>query len=373
MKRLTKNLMLLGVITVIEAGVFSHYNHLLSAAAAETGITATAPPADTKPETLPNIHLLSDNLIAVSDDGQRLVYVDKNLVLHTVDFATGKTLYTLQLRFQPIYLRWIRDDSLFIGTQAVNGSLIDLRLSTITLSSGKVRLIHVFSGFSTDATFRNVTFSPYTNDVYILIDGKSSSVMYHYDTNGNLNQVDVGGRVVTKAASTPTGNTVYFQDFAQNQPNFLMRDNAGTVTVLQRDAVLLRLIGTTAYYGKLDSQGNVTEIDTYTSSTDNGQGNSSGNTVGTSTTASSGNTNKSTELATTSTALQSKVLMRLSTPTPPNQIYMTNNAEVVVAAPAGVMNLTTKRKPNIPSGSQAIIHSNGLLFVAPSGTITFVR
>lgn len=340
MRRLTKNLIILGAITAIEMAVFSHYNELL-AAAQNTSVTTTAAPVKSDLITLPNVHPLAPNLMAISDDGERFVYIDTHLMLHAVDLSTGKSLYTLQLQFQPIYLRWIRNDSLFIGTQAAtggsNGGLIDLRLSTITLSSGEIRLIHVFSGFSSTATFRNIAFSPFTNDVYILIGAQTSSVMYHYDTNGNLTQVDVGGRDVTKAASTSTGNTVYFQDFALNQPNFLSRDNAGTIDVIQRDAALLRVVGTTAYYGKLDQQGNVTEVDAF----QNGG--------------------------------QSKQVMQLPTATPPDQVYITNIGDIVIESASGPIDITTQNKLNIPADSKAVVRSNGMLLLAPNGTLTIVR
>ncbi|MCL6454693.1 MAG: hypothetical protein K6T78_13895 [Alicyclobacillus sp.] len=368
-----RNLLALAVITGVEVGLLGHYNHLLSAAATDTVPTTAVPvtdPAAAAPKTLANIQPLSPNLMAVSDDGQKFVYVDKNLMLRVLDISTGQTEYTLQLKFQPVYLSWIRDDTLFIGTEAPDGNLIDLRLSTITLLNGNVRLIHVFSGFSPDATFENVTFSPYTNDTYILIASSTASVMYHYDTNGNLNQVDLGGRDVKKAAATTVNDDVFFQDFVNQQPNVLMRDNNGNITLLQTDAVLLRLVGTTAYYGKLDSNGDVTEIDSYTA-----PGGIDGNASGTTGSAGADNASNAAgggSAGGSGTPGQSRTLLKLSTPIPPANLYIANNADVYDASTSGVQNLSTNDTVNVPAGTQPVIRSNGMMLLAPDGTVTFI-
>ncbi|QSO51648.1 hypothetical protein JZ785_23060 [Alicyclobacillus curvatus] len=374
MKRLVRNLIYLGVITAVEVGVFAHYNQLLSAAKTATVVT-TAPPVKEKPNVLSSINPLQPNLVAVSDDGQRVAYVTQSNKLVAVDVTTGKTLYSLQLQMKPVYLSWIRNDSLFIGTEVPDGSLKDLRLSTITLSTGQLRLIHVFAGYATDATFRNVTFSPYTNDVYILIASKVASVMYHYDTNGNLTHVHLGGRYVTHAAATSTSAIVYFQDFALGTPNLLMLDHSGNVIVLQRNAALLRVIGNTLYYGKLDSQGNVTEVVSYKAPADlgnpavnsaAGSGSSSSSTgsgsgpSGSSTSGSAGSGNGTvTTVATLPTAVS------------PSQVYITDSHDVLVVGSTGIDDLTTKQHITVPAGAQSVQRSNSLLLLSPSGGVQF--
>ena len=389
MKRLTKNLIYLGVITAVEVGVFAHYNQLLSIAknTPVAAVSATAKPVQEKPTTLSGIHPLQPNLMAVSSDGQRFAYVDQNDKLIAIDVATGKTLYSLQLLMKPAYLSWIRNDSLFIGTTVPDGNLQDLRLSTLTLSSGQLRLIHVFAGYAPSATFRNVTFSPYTNDVYVLIASQSASVMYHYDTNGNLNHVHLGGRFVTHAAATATTAIVYFQDFDLGTPNLLMLDTAGNITVLQRNAAVLRVIGNTLYFGKLDSQGNVTEVDRYIAPADlgnpavagsqaagasggltNGPGsssNSSGNSSsGSSGTASGSSGSSGSNGSTTAVAT-------LPTPVPPSQVYITDKGDVLVLGTSSVDDLTTKEQIPVPSGAQSVERSDALILLSSNGTVQF--
>lgn len=401
MRRLVKNLIYLGIITAVEIGVFAHYNHLLSAAKSGA-VTATAKPVEEKPTSLSGIQPLQQNLVAVSDDGQRLAYVTKDKKLVAIDVSTGKTLYSLQLLMKPVYLGWIRNDSLFIGTEVPDGSLKDLRLSTITLSSGKLRLIHVFAGFAADATFRNVTFSAYTNDVYCLIASKSASVMYHYDTNGNLNHVDLGGRYVTNADTTATSNIVYFQDFALGTPNMLMRDNQGKITVLQRNAALIRVVGNTVYYGLLDQQGNVTQVDSYTAPGDiakangsagsgassgagsstaangsNGSSASSGSggsnsSGGSGSSSGAGNTGGSDGSTGTGGSGMGTLVMTLPNPTPPSQVYVTNHHDVIVTGSTGLEDLTTKQHMKDPSGATPVERSNALILLGSDGTVDFL-
>lgn len=377
MKRLVKNLIYLGVITAVEVGLFAHYNQLLSVAKTATVAVSAPPVQQQKPNTLANINPLQPNLVAISNDGQRLAYVTPSNKLLAVDVSTGKTLYSLQLQMKPVYLSWIRNDSLFIGTEVPDGNLQDLRLSTITLSTGQLRLIHVFVGYATDATFRNVTFSPYTNDVYILIASSVASVMYHYDTNGNLTHVHLGGRYVTHAAATSTSAIVYFQDFALGTPNVLMRDHLGNVIVLQRNAALLRVIGNTLYYGKLDSQGNVTQVVSYKAPAVlgnpavNGAANGSASNVGGGTSASASSTvsgSPSSGGTGTGTVI---TMATLPTPVPPSQVYVTDTHDVLVVSSTGIENLTTKQHITVPSGAQSVERSNSLLFLSPNGGVQF--
>lgn len=390
MRRLTKNLIYLGIITAVEVGVFAHYNQLLSAAksAPVAAVSTTAKPVEEKPTKLSGIHPLQPNLMAVSDDGQRFAYVDQNDKLIAIDVATGKTLYSLQLLMKPVYLSWIRNDSLFIGTSVPNGNLQDLRLSTLTLSSGQLRLIHVFSGFATDATFRNVTFSPYTNDVYILMASQSASVMYHYDTNGNLNNVNLGGRYVTRAQATSTSAIVYFQDFALGTPNLLMLDTKGTVTVLQRNAAVLRVVGNTLYYGKLDSQGNVTEVDSYVAPADlgnpatagsaaaggnggTGNGTGSGNTSGNGSSANTSNGGSTSGNGSSSSGGSTTTVATLSSPAAPSDVHITDKGDVLVLGSSSVDDVTTKQQIPVPAGAQSVERSDALILLSSDGTVNF--
>jgi hypothetical protein len=356
----------LGLITAIEVGVFQHYDHLLVDASKTTASTALN--ATVQPTVLRNIQLLQNNLAAVSDTGQSFAYVDPHEVLHVVDLQTGQEIYHLQLLYQPVYLSWIRDDSLFIGTTAPDGQLQDLRLSTISLIGGgssanttgngssaqtagstgatanansatsaadnAVRLLHVFTGYGTNATFKQIAFSPYTNDVYILIASSSASLVYHYGTNGNLENIDLGGRYVTDVGMTRTAGVMYFQDLSSGTPNVWLFSRINGSSLVQRNAVIVRVLGNDLYYGSVDSSGNVTAV--YKDV--NGK---------------------------------SSLVSSLTTPMPQQDVFVNDEGQVMTVSNGQETNVTTGQTNSL-NGAQVVHREDALIFLSPNGTAKFV-
>lgn len=365
MKRLTRNLIYLGLITTIEVGVFQHYNNLLVAASRATATTALN--TAVQPTVLRNIQVLQNNLAAVSDTGQSFAYVDPHEMLHVVDLQTGQEIYHLQLLYQPVYLSWIRNDSLFIGTTAPDGQLQDLRLSTISLLGGgsltnttgsgsnsqttssanatsgsatansaaanSVRLLHVFTGYGTNATFKQIAFSPYTNDVYILIASSSASVVYHYGTNGNLEHIHLGGRYVTDVAMTRTAGVMYFQDLSSGTPNVWLFSRINGPSLVQRNAVIVRVLGNDLYYGSVDGNGNVTAV--YR------------------------DVNGKPSLVTS-----------LTTPLSQQDVFVNDQGQVVTVNNGEKANVSTGETTSL-NGAQVVRRENALIFLSPNGTAKF--
>ncbi|MCF8567204.1 hypothetical protein LLE49_21010 [Alicyclobacillus tolerans] len=330
MKKWTRYVLALAVITGAELGVFGHYNGILASKKQSIQQQVQQPVVTNK---LTGVSLLNSQEIAVSSDGTMFAYIDPKNVLHVRDVSTNKDIYTLQLNFTPLFISWIRNGSLFIGTEALNGGLKDLRLSTITISTNNVRLIKDFAGFSPTATFQKVTYSQYTNDVYVLIADHSSSDLYHFDTNGNMSQVSLGGRYVSNIGVTSTTGLLFFQDFAAGTPNVLDYKN-GQTNLIQRDSTLLRVLDNTLYYGMLNSSNMVTAVYKYT---DGGT---------------------------------PQQVVTLSQPVQPNQIYIAQDGHVLLCTTSSYTDLTTNKTVNYPSGSQILISSNALFDVTQSGTVT---
>lgn len=297
MRKRTKIGLVLGAVTILEMGVFGYYNQFLGGSHDSGGQSPAVSLISIGKIALPSS---SNPLMTISDDKQVFAYIDASNVLRTEDLILHTQLLHLQLDFHPVYLAWIGDQSLFIGTEYINGGIKALRLSTIDAQSGQARLIHEFDGLTPDSTFRQIAYSKYTNDVYVLIGNHVSSVLYHFDTNGNMNAVDVGGRFLSNIGLSQTGDVLFFQDFAEGTPNLLKEDSSGNIQLIERNGILLRVIRNTLYFGHLNTQGDVVTVQSY------GGG----------------------KLRTVAT---------LSVPTTPDDVYVDSSGRVYLLSPSGIL------------------------------------
>lgn len=323
------------VITLGEFMIFDHYNNLFNTKAVQAEHAVVA--MRNAPPQLSGIHLMNNQVAAVSNDGSEFAYIDSNNVLHVLDTTSHQQIYKLQLGYQPIFIKWIGTDYLFIGDQYMSGGLTNLRLSTIEIGSGTVRLINQFTGYLPQSTFKKVSFSQYTNDVYILIGGPTATVLYHYGTNSyggstDLTTIDLGGRYVTNVSVTSTTNQMYFQDFASGTPNVLVYENH-QVSLIQRNSVLLRVLNDTMYYGTLDSNGMVTTVYKYQS------------------------------------GAPSQVA-QLSAPVNPANVFINQQGQVDTTTSSSFTNLTTHKVTKF-SGSDTLINAGNALFdLTATGKLT---
>jgi sugar lactone lactonase YvrE len=85
-------------------------------------------------------------------------------------------------------------------------------------------------------------------------------VLYHFDTNGKLTTVDLGGRFIKNIAVTQTGDTLYFEDYAQGSYNVGKLSSNGQLQILHRNCALVGVVGNTLYFGSIDSSGLVTRV-----------------------------------------------------------------------------------------------------------------
>lgn len=325
----------LALITAGELVVFNHYNSLFTAKAVQAEKVVVA--ARNAPTQLSGIQLLNDQVAAVSNDGSTFAYIDANNVLHVLDTASHKEIYKLQLGYTPIFLKWIVGDYLFIGTEDMSGGLKNLRLSTIEVGTGTVRLINNFSGFLPQSTFKKVSFSPYTNDVYILIGGPNATILYHYGTNSSggstdLTTIDLGGRYVTDVSVTSTTNQLYFQDLSLGTPNLLVYENH-QVSLIQRNSALLRVLNDTMYYGTLDSQGLVTAVYRYEKGT-------------------------------------GTKILQLPAPTSPKNVFINQQGQIITTTSHSFTNQSTHKTTHVNSTDTLINAGNALFDLASNGKLT---
>jgi len=250
-------LLFVAIVTAGQLYTFHHYNAILNGTAARSNV----PPVKTNPtqsaQTAQEIVSLKQQYptATVSAGGHYIAYIDAQNTLHIRDLSTDKDVATATNLYPVVFVSWAANEQVFVGEKN-NG---DLLLKTVDSTSGTGRVIHTFSGFSASATFKKITYSALTNDVYILIGSDYASVVYHFDTNGTLTQVDLGGRLIKNIAVTETQNILYFEDYAAGTFNVLSLDN-GQIQVVQRNAALIGAAGTTLFYGQINQAGLVTSV-----------------------------------------------------------------------------------------------------------------
>lgn len=249
----------LAVITAAQIYTFHHYNSILSG---DTG-SVSVPHQTTQTVAIADQLLKKYPLCAVSEDGTMAAYVDNKNQVNIYDLTANKVVSTTPEDYPVQYLKWIEDDDVFVGEIESPGTL---PLYTVDASgTGTQRLVYTFSELGATDTFKAIAYTLSTNDTYVLIGSDYGSVVYHFDTNNNLTDVDLGGRIIKNIAVTTTGDVLYFEDFAEGTFNLLSYSN-GTTELLYRDTALICVVDNTLYYGSLNSNGYVTAVYRYNAS-----------------------------------------------------------------------------------------------------------
>ncbi len=248
------------LVTAGQLYAFNHYNGILTNSFhVKTSVGQQMKPlaVDTQKEIAALVQQYP--VSAVSDDNTSFAFVDNQNVLHLKDLVHGTVLATVTNSYPVQYLKWIRNDLVFVGEQEAPGVLL---LKTVDAGSGTERIIHSFSGLNATDSFKKITYSALTNDVYILIGSNTDSVVYHYDTNSNLNLVYLGGRYIKNIEVTQTGNNLYFEDYAAGTFNVLCRSQ-GVVYLVNRNSALVSVQDDTLYYGSINQSGLVNAVYKY--------------------------------------------------------------------------------------------------------------
>ncbi|MDP9727703.1 hypothetical protein [Alicyclobacillus tolerans] len=260
--------MVAAVIAVAEFLFFQHYNALLihsEQRAQKVSLQLNQQQQKISliaQQHLDSIEKLYSPLVLTSPNRNYVAYVNSNGTLKIKNLSTEKLLYSKTFSNPITFLRWIRNDEVFVGENDGNGQLV---LKTANLLTGSTRLIQTFAGLSPNAQFLKITDSPYTNDMYILIADSSSSVVYHYDTDGNMFQTHFGGLDIRNISVSETGDILYFEDYAGGTFNvgYLTQSphlNHWSVHLIQQNAGLIGCVGNTFYYAAINQQGLATAV-----------------------------------------------------------------------------------------------------------------
>jgi hypothetical protein len=253
------------LITGIETGVYWHYDNLLknpseagSGTTVKTTKTVTARYVDNN-QTAKNIILAANdsvNQIAVSENHDLAAYVNNQNELHIVNLTDRSELYSTHENDEIVYLKWIRNDSVFIGLKGQDNSLT---LKTFQVGSQQERTIETFNGVSSTSTFKSIVYSPYTNDVYILIGNKIRTKMYHINTNGHMYAMDLNHSFIQRPMMLSTKNELFYQDANDN----IWAWEDGHTRKFKNNAVPLAVYEDRFYYGTLNDEGKVSSIYVY--------------------------------------------------------------------------------------------------------------
>ncbi|NRD79543.1 hypothetical protein HPT25_19465 [Bacillus sp. BRMEA1] len=250
------------LITGIETGVYWHYDSLLKGSATTVsgnenktnGLINNEKNSGSKNEILAANENV--NQIAVSDNHQLAAYVNDKNELHIVNLSNQSELYSTTGQEKIIYLKWIRNDSLFIGVKGDNSTLI---LKTFQVGSEQERTIETFDGVSSTSTFKSIVYSPFTNDVYILIGNKVRTKMYHINTNGHMAAMQLNHDYIMKPMMLSTKNELFYQDVNDN----IWDREDGVTSKFKNNAVPLAVFDDSFYYGLLNDEGRISSVYVY--------------------------------------------------------------------------------------------------------------
>jgi hypothetical protein len=250
------------IITILEAGVYGYYNHMLNS----NNAMATTAPAKAKEvkevkKVKPNSYTQLANekvkLISISENQKFVASVDQNNKLQITDLDSNQEVYSSTEKSDIVYLKFIRSDSLFIGIKTENKDLV---LKTIQIGANRERTIKTFTDVSPTSTFKSITYSPFTNDVYILIGNDVNTKMYHFDTNGQMTALPSQFSYIENPMMLASKNVLFFED---KHNNIWMSQDNKSLKKIAENATLLAVNDDTIYYGSLDQDGKVVSIHEY--------------------------------------------------------------------------------------------------------------
>lgn len=255
-------------ITLLEILGLAYYNNLI-ATQKNTGINDATiiKEGETKPIDYEGFTRVSDTKIELASSTENrtyLAFTDAKNNVSVRDMNAGKVVYTKKEERKVIYLKWIRNDTLFIATEKIENGSKEIEIKTFTLSNQVERTIKTFTQISATSSVKTITFSEFTNDVYILIGNQNISRIYHFDTNGNMSSVESGGKYITDISVSTTDNTLYLEESKNgvysvyklvNQTYYLEKVESG--------ARLLHVVDETLYIGNEDENNLITDIYTY--------------------------------------------------------------------------------------------------------------
>ncbi|BAU27791.1 hypothetical protein DFP93_10981 [Aneurinibacillus soli] len=318
------------IVTGIQVGTFSYYNHLLGGGA--NGPDAAAVSYKIGGSNGDPVKLFDGQTdqVALSDSKNLVAYVDEQNTLHVQDITNNKEVYTLSNEGKIDYITWIQDNGLLLGISKGKGSNKKLIVKTAMLSTNNVRTIRTIGPVSSTSTFKKMTFSPFTNDIYILVGNKNISKLYHVGTSGDFKMENVSSYYVDNILMASTKNELFFEDVKQRIPYLHSRDEKGTHRI-EKNAVALRAINDTLYYGKLDAAGNVTSVYTYEQGTSN-------------------------------------KIIDLNQPVKPDRLLVKEDGTLIRVEDAKYVDLKTNKETTIAGEGQASVKNNVLFKSSPSGT-----
>lgn len=258
-----KLLIFVGIVTVGQLLIFQHYNALFSGTVQSSALSSSK--SDSQQATSAAKALTAEinrlksqyTFVNVSSDNQFATYLDSNNVLHIENLQTKHDVSQASNPYKVEYVSWIQNERVFVGEQVGPG---DLELKTIDEATGAQTVVTRFQGLSSDAAFAKITFSTYTNDIYILINTSSTSAVYHIGTMSHVTQVPVGARFIKNIAISETGDRLYFEDRLNGSYNVLYFDNQDVAHRVELNAALVTVVGNILYYGQIDANGLVTSV-----------------------------------------------------------------------------------------------------------------
>lgn len=269
MKNIIKNLTIFILsITLIEVFGLAYYNNLIFEQEKNGIDNATVvKEGDSAVKNYNGMTQISDfeiGQLATTEDHSYLAYTDLKNQLFIHDLNKNTKIDTKKESEKIIYLKWIRNDTLFFATEKVGSGSKEIAIHTYTISNKAERIIKNFTQISSTSGVKKIAFSEFTNDVYILIGNSTISRIYHFDTNGNMSSVESQGKYITDIEVTNTDNTLFMEELKNGEYTLYKRSNQTYyLEPMESNVKMLGVIENTLYMGVVNESGQVKAVKRY--------------------------------------------------------------------------------------------------------------
>lgn len=184
-----------------------------------------------------------------SPEGNEIAAITGSNTLTVVDAQTGRVVSKTSVSGNISSLDWVSDRLLFVMSS-------HNVLYSYDVFAQRLRLIH---SFLSGLTFECITFSSYTNDLFVVFTSQNQNVIYQFDTNEHYYTRSLGTLPIRNAFYTSTNFTLYYVDSAHT----LYQLKNGYVEKLRQNVAILRGAGNVLYYAILDHQNHVSSVARY--------------------------------------------------------------------------------------------------------------
>ncbi|GMA58281.1 hypothetical protein GCM10025858_27840 [Alicyclobacillus sacchari] len=195
---------------------------------------------------------LSDaKMVAGSPSGNVLAVLGADGRLQVAAAQSGVVIDRVQAHAPIIHVTWISDRLLFFVTA-------DNVLYTDDVLNQRVRAIAQLDAPAGES-LREIAFSAYTNDVFVIYAGDGGNTVFQFDTNEHMYERSIANLAIRRAYDSTTALTLYLSDAS----NRLYQWRSGALQQIATHVAIIANRGNTVYGASLNQAGQAISVKAY--------------------------------------------------------------------------------------------------------------